>query len=103
MLSFKIFSEWKPLTFFLTSGPILGKKTPLYQCNIKLMLLMFFTLLLTQFLQSVEAFLWLSFWSLEEAVNYSGTFAARIPKLASSTMFLLSGAGEKCHRKGINV
>lgn len=67
------------------------------------MLLMFFTLLLTQFLQSVEAFLWLSFWSLEEAVNYSGTFAARIPKLASSTMFLLSGAGEKCHGKGINV
>lgn len=102
MLSFKIFSEWKPLTFFLTSGPILGRKT-LYQCNIKLMLLMFFTLLLTQFLQSVEAFLWLSFWSLEEAVNYSGTFAARIPKLARSTMFLLSGAGEKCHGKGINV
>lgn len=55
MLSFKIFSEWKPLTFFLTSGPILGKKI-LYQCNIKLMLLMFFTLLLTQFLQSDEAF-----------------------------------------------
>lgn len=64
---------------------------------------MFFTLLLTQFLQSVEAFLWLSFWSLEEAVNYSGTFAARIPKLAGSTMVLLSGAGEKCHGKGINV
>lgn len=80
------------------------QKKPLYQCiNIKLMLLMFFTLLLTQFLQSDEAFLWLSFWSLEEAVNYSGTFAARISKLASSTMFLLSGAGEKCHGKGINV
>lgn len=32
------------------------EKKTLYQCNIKLMLLMFFTLLLTQFLQSVEAF-----------------------------------------------
>lgn len=103
MLSFKIFSEWKPLTFFFDIWTNSWQKKTLYQCNIKLMLLMFFTLLLTQFLQSVEAFLWLSFWSLEEAVNYSGTFAARIPKLARSTMFLLSGAGEKCHGKGINV
>lgn len=89
--------------FFLDIWTNSWQKKPLYQCNIKLMLLMFFTLLLTQFLQSVEAFLWLSFWPLEEAVNYSGTFAARIPKLARSTMFLLSGAGEKCHGKGINV
>lgn len=86
----------KAFWLFLTSRPILCKKNSVIVTFIyKLMLLMFFTLLLKQFLHWVEAFLWLPFWSLEVAVNYSRTFAARIPKLANPTV--------KVPQKGINV